>query len=133
MPLSNKLTQLALAGLASGLISTATLAEDKGGVSGKDSSSHGKPAQKGKKAAKAKAAAKDSSAVAMGDSSMTKAMAHDCKGHNECKGMGNCAVSEKDLKELAAKAKIPMEKAGSAHSCMGQNACKGLGGCKAGM
>jgi hypothetical protein len=36
---------------------------------------------------------------------------HDCKGQNECKGQGGCAVEGKN-------------------TCKGQNECKGHGGCK---
>src|SRR5690349_797853 len=115
MKLSSKLTQLALAGIASGLISTTALAEEGGTVPAKkDTAAHAKPAKKGK-AVKAKTAMNDS-AMSM-DSSMTKSGPHGCKGQNTCKGMGNCSVSEKDLKDLASKSGIPMEKAGKAHGC----------------
>jgi len=36
---------------------------------------------------------------------------HDCRGKNQCKGLGGCQV-------------------GSQSACKGQNSCKGLGGCK---
>lgn len=134
MNMSTKFTQLALAGIASGLLSTAALADEMKGMdmpAKKDTAAHAKPMKKGKKAAKVKA---DSTSMPMNDSaSVSKAGPHDCKGHNECKGMGNCAVSEKDLKVLAAKAGIPLDKAGKAHDCKGMNACKGLGGGQGGM
>ena len=38
-----------------------------------------------------------------------KAAKHVCKGHNECKGQGACAIAE--------------------NGCAGQNSCKGKGGC----
>lgn len=137
MSLSTKLTQLALVGIASGMISAPALAEDMAGMNMPakiDSAPKAKPAKRGNNSSHAKPAVKDTASATMQmDTSMTKAMAHDCKGHNECKGMGNCAVSEKDLKALAAKSNIPMAKAGEAHSCKGQNECKGLGGCKGGM
>jgi hypothetical protein len=134
MKMSTRFTQLALAGIASGMIVGTISAGEMGDMNMStkmDSSAHAKPA-KGKKAHKVKAAATDSASMPMAspDSSVTKTTAQGCRGHNTCKGMGNCAVSEKVLKELAAKAGIPMEKAGKPHGCKGMNECKGLGGCK---
>ena len=37
--------------------------------------------------------------------------AHACKGKNECKGQGGCAVKDQN-------------------DCKGKNPCKGKGGCK---
>ncbi len=54
---------------------------------------------------------------------------HACRGLNECRGQGGCAVTGAQLKELAAKAGVPLDSAGSPHDCKGKNACKGLGGC----
>jgi len=59
-----------------------------------------------------------------------KELANKCAGHNGCKGLGGCKVSEAKLKKLAKKAGVPMAKAGKAHDCAGLNECKGLGGCK---
>ena len=42
--------------------------------------------------------------------SMSEVEKHACKGMNECKGQGGCAVEGKN-------------------SCRGQNECKGQGGC----
>src|SRR5690606_20750978 len=53
-----------------------------------------------------------------------------CRGKNECKGLGGCAMSDKQLDKRAKELGIPREKAGKAHSCKGLNECKGLGGCK---
>jgi hypothetical protein len=101
------LTRLALAGIASGML--AVTACDKEGKAGDGSGS-----------AVAKPAPADS----------VKSAEHGCKGLNACKGQGGCSVSESDLKAYAAKAGIPLEKAGKPHGCKGQNECKGLGGCK---
>jgi hypothetical protein len=59
-----------------------------------------------------------------------KTAKHGCKGHNECKGQGGCAMTQKDLDAAAKKLGVPVEKAGKPHSCKGMNECKGLGGCK---
>lgn len=106
MNTTTTLTRLALAGIASGML--AITACDKGAKAG-DSGPAG-----------AKQAPADSA----------KSAEQGCKGLNACKGQGGCFVSESDLKAYAAKAGIPLEKAGKPHGCKGQNECKGLGGCK---
>lgn len=59
----------------------------------------------------------------------SSAARHACRGKNACKGQGGCAVTASQLGAMAAKAGIPLEKAGAAHQCKGRNECKGLGGC----
>lgn len=102
---------LALAGLAAGLLSNAAFASDNASAPQEDGAGMSAPAS-------------DSAAPAM-------PAKHGCKGQNECKGMGGCKMSKKDLKAAAKKMGIPMAKAGKAHDCKGRNECKGLGGCKA--
>ena len=114
MHLSTKLAQLALAGIASGLVATATHAKDKAGME--------TPVMKDSAAVKDMPMGQDTAAAATAQ--------HECKGMNSCKGMGGCAVTRKELKEMAKKAGVPMKNAGKAHSCKGKNECKGLGGCK---
>ncbi len=135
MKKSSLLSQLAIAGIAAGLVSVAPVrAADATG----DTTKAAAPAKKKHKSKKQKKAMADSSAKASatGDSTMGKSVAasqaakHDCKGQNSCKGLGGCKTSQDELQARAQKAGISMDKAGSAHSCKGQNACKGLGGCK---
>lgn len=109
MKSSNSLANLALAGIAAGLLSSAAFAGDKDAMPAKD------PAV---------------SAPAAGDSAMAAPHEHGCKGMNECKGLGGCKMSKKDLKKAAKQMKMDMDKAGKAHDCKGKNECKGLGGCK---
>ena len=113
MKSSQTLAQLALTGIAIGIFSHSAMAEDTS-KSKKDTSM-------------TMSSAKDTTAAGMG---MDMAKAHECKGHNDCKGMGGCKMSEKDLKKAAKKMGMGMDKAGKAHSCKGMNECKGLGGCK---
>lgn len=108
------LTRLAMAGIASGM-----LALTQCGKAEKARESSGAVPDKGAAGNAAEAVPAD---TARGDR-------HGCKGLNDCKGQGGCAVNEGTLKELAAKAGIPEEKAGKAHGCKGRNECKGLGGC----
>jgi hypothetical protein len=110
-PLS--LSQLALAGIAAGFLAQAAFAEEKAS-----------PASAGKEAEMSAPAASGDSAAAMPEK-------HGCKGQNECKGMGGCKMSKKDLKAAAKKMGMDPAKAGKAHDCKGKNECKGLGGCKA--
>jgi len=135
MKRSSILTQLALAGIASGLISITAFGDEMNNAGGpavkKDTGMvHAKPTKKRKKAKK-KSAMNDSTSMSQGmkDTTMAKTAHHGCKGQNACKGLGGGPVSESELKDLAAKAGIPLEKAGKAHSCKGLNSCKGLGGC----
>jgi hypothetical protein len=133
MKKSTLLSQLAIVGIAAGLVSvTPVRAADASGDTTKTSTHSKKKSKKHKKA--------------MADSSMSKHMAtdstmgksaaivqgakHDCKGQNSCKGLGGCKTSQDELQARAQKMGITMDKAGSAHSCKGQNSCKGLGGCK---
>jgi hypothetical protein len=110
MKTSQTLAQLALVGIAAGFLSHNAFAGDKDAMPGKD------PAM---------------SSPASGDTSAAMPHEHGCKGQNECKGMGGCKMSKKDLKAAAKKMGMPMDKAGKAHDCKGKNECKGLGGCKA--
>lgn len=117
--LTPSLTQMALAGITSGLLALSAQA-DSTAV---------------KKAAKKKTNAKsDTTAAAITDTT-AKAVAapaadkQKCKGLNECKGKGGCAMNDKEIAEAAKKLGIPREKAGKAHGCKGHNECKGLGGC----
>lgn len=107
------LTNLAIAGIAAGFLSSAAFAGDKEAMPAMDAS-------------------KDASmsTPAAGDSAMAEPGVHGCKGMNECKGMGGCKMSKSDLKKAAKKMKMGMDKAGKAHDCKGKNECKGLGGCK---
>lgn len=105
MKKSSILAQVALAGIAAGLLSPMSVsAADK--------------TEKKKVVAKTKA-----------DTAKAATAKHACAGKNACKGQGGCAMTEKDLKARAKKLGIPLSKAGKAHGCKGQNACKGLGGC----
>jgi hypothetical protein len=115
MKTSQTLAQLALVGIAAGFLSQTVLADEK---------------PMGKKAAATMSApmVKDSTAAMMDSTMMTQG--HECKGHNDCKGMGGCKMSEKDLKKAAKKMGMPLAKAGKAHDCKAKNECKGLGGCK---
>ncbi len=143
MPKSNILAQIALAGIAAGLISTSKamaveVPPAKSAVAA-TSDSTTKPAPKplAKATAKSKDSTKPKATPAMEDSSkkgtkadMSKGQKHSCKGMNECKGQGSCAMTQKDLDAAAKKMGVPVEKVGKAHSCKGMNECKGLGGCK---
>lgn len=140
MKKTSTLTQLAIAGITAGLVAAVpSQAADHGGKKHADSV---RSEKSGCKAAKsgdknscggpggcgAKASPKDS---AMGkkvaaDSVDAKAK---CRGLNECKGKGGCAMSEKQLQKRAKELGIPREKAGEPHGCKGKNECKGLGGC----
>jgi hypothetical protein len=104
-----KLSRLALGGLMAGL--AALQACDRGRAEGnhRDTS----PAVR----------------AGSGGEADTSSARHGCRGLNGCKGRGGCAVTETQLKSMAAKAGIPPEKAGSPHDCKGKNECKGLGGC----
>jgi hypothetical protein len=150
MKKSSVLTQLAIAGIAAGLVSVAPVhashhgdksdssKTEKFGCKGKsgckgmgkvksDSSCKGHTSCKGASGCQGKDSASLGKKIAA-DSASAKAVA--CKGHNSCKGQGGCAMSEKDLKAAAKKMGMPANKAGKAHSCKGKNECKGLGGCK---
>ena len=105
---TSALARLAAAGLAAGLAAGA------------------QACQKQEAGAGNKQGTQTQAAPAAADSAKAR---HSCRGKNECKGQGGCAVTEAQLKEMAAKAGIPMEQAGSAHACKGLNECKGLGGC----
>jgi len=142
MKKSSFLSNLALAGIAAGLVAAAplhaadkadsTVKKEKAGCKGHASCKGEKASCKGHSSCKGKdgCAAKDTvKAGALADSATVTVASHGCKGQNACKGQGGCAMSEKDLKAAAKKAGMPMSKAGKAHSCKGQNACKGLGGC----
>lgn len=115
MKTSQTLAQLALVGIAAGFLSHTTLADEK-------------PMAKKAGATMAEPMAMDSTASMMDSSAM--AQGHECKGHNDCKGMGGCKMSEKELKKAAKKMGMPAAKAGKAHDCKAKNECKGLGGCK---
>ncbi len=111
VPAANRsLAHLALAGIAAGFLAHAAFAEDK--------------------AAPAPGNESGVSAPAAGDSAAAMPAKHGCKGENECKGMGGCKMSKKDLKAAAKKMGMEPAKAGKAHDCKGKNECKGLGGCK---
>jgi hypothetical protein len=137
MKKTSMLTQLAIAGIAAGLVSAAPAhashhGEKKDSARTEKSGCKGKGGCKGESGCKGKAGCKGDSAAALGKK--VAAVAADtakasCKGHNECKGQGGCAMSEKDLKARAEKLGIARDKAGKAHSCKGKNECKGLGGC----
>lgn len=126
-------TQLALAGIAAGYLSTAAFAEDNMALAEQEAAVTGPAAGDSASAPKAKADGNSckghGGCKGMGDKE-AKATGHGCKGHNECKGMGGCKMSEKDLKAAAKKKGVPMDKVGKAHDCKGKNECKGLGGCK---
>jgi hypothetical protein len=55
---------------------------------------------------------------------------HGCDGHNTCKGLGGCKVTQDKLTALAKRRGLAADKAGAPHDCKGLNECKGLGGCK---
>lgn len=111
---SSMLTKLAMAGIASGMLALTQCGKAE-------------KARESSDAAPDKNAAENAAEVMPADT--TKDAKHGCKGLNACKGQGGCAVNEAALKDLAAKAGIPPERAGKAHGCKGQNECKGLGGC----
>lgn len=57
---------------------------------------------------------------------------HGCAGHNECAGHGGCATVKHECKgHNDCKGQGGCEVAGK-HACKGQNECKGMGGCKVG-
>lgn len=116
------LTRLALAGIASGMLAV-TACNEAAKVEKVEKVEKAENAQKA-----SGSAAVDAGAKTPGDS--LKSAEQGCKGLNACKGQGGCHVSEADLKIYAAKAGIPLEKAGKPHGCKGRNECKGLGGCK---
>jgi len=137
----NLLSQLAVAGIAAGMIAVSVNAEKATPATANTTvSDSAKPMKKSK--AKMKMAKPDSThAMApMHDSAMTAPATpaaaaatgkHACKGHNSCKGMGGCHMTDADIDAAAKKMGKAREKAGKAHSCGGKNECKGLGGCKA--
>lgn len=126
MKKSNILSQLAVAGIASGMLALTACNKEKSGGAAEG----GKQAAPAEKQAMEGTGMPDSSMMDKGRMDTVKTAKHECKGMNSCKGQGGCAVTEKDLKDLAAKAGTPLEKAGKAHGCKGLNECKGLGGCK---
>lgn len=103
-------SRLALAGLAAGLAGLQACNRGQGGEGNRKETSP----------------AVQAAPAGMADTSASR---HSCRGKNACKGQGGCAVSETQLKDMAAKAGIPLDKAGSPHACKGMNECKGLGGC----
>lgn len=128
MKKSTILSQLALAGIASGMLAlTGCNKGDKAGGAGGSPETKPAPAEM---PAMEGTAMPDSGMMDKARMDTMKTADHECKGMNACKGQGGCAVTEGDLKDLAGKASIPMDKAGKAHSCKKMNECKGLGGCK---
>jgi len=124
------LTQLAVVGIAAGLVAVAPAHADK----------HAKKSEgprTEKSGCKGKNACKGPGGCARKDSVLGKKVAADslvdakasCRGRNACKGQGGCAMSDKKLEKRAKELGIPRSEAGEAHSCKGKNACKGLGGC----
>src|SRR6187399_604323 len=130
MKKSSVLTQLAIAGIAAGLVAVAPVhashhgdksdstKSEKSGCKGKggckgmgkvksDSSCKGHTSCKGASGCQGKDSASLGKKVAA-DSAMAAA----CKGMNSCKGQGGCSMSEKDLKAAAKKMGIPADKAG---------------------
>jgi hypothetical protein len=136
----NLFTQLALAGLASGLVTLAAQANEDKAAPVTSTTAAAKPAAKMMKhAADSSAAVKPAAKMVkpVADTSAAVAAApvaaptkHACKAQNECKGLGGCAMSQKDLDAAAKKMGMKVDKAGKAHECKGHNECKGLGGCK---
>jgi hypothetical protein len=147
MKKTSMLTQLAIAGIAAGLVTAApAYADSHGGKKHGDTAKTEKSGCKAKSGCKGDSACKGKSSCSgpggcgaspdKKDASLGKKVAvtdtvkkASCKGQNSCKGKGGCAMTEKQLQERAKKLGIPAEKAGKAHSCKGKNECKGLGGC----
>lgn len=126
---SSLLSQLAIAGIAAGLISAAPVRAEDGMMA--DTTKAAAPSKKKhKKARKAMADSSKMGMNSMGTAGLTMANdKHSCKGQNSCKGLGGCKTSAEELKARAEKMGMAMDKAGSAHSCKTKNECKGLGGC----
>lgn len=143
MKKSTLLSQLAIAGIAAGLVSAAPAhADNHGAKKSGDSTRTEKSGCKGKAAVKSGSdkgsCGGPGGCGAKGDSALGKKIAADsagaeakasCRGKNACKGQGGCAMSDKQLEKRAKELGIPREKAGKAHGCKGKNECKGLGGC----
>lgn len=124
---STYLSKLAIAGITSGMLALSGCGKsEKAGESGSKPEAKQSPEQQ---PAMSEGGMPDSSMMDKSRMDTVKTAKHSCKGMNACKGQGGCAVTEGDLKDLAAKAGTPIEKAGKAHSCKGMNECKGLGGC----
>lgn len=134
------LTQLAIAGIAAGLVSTAH-ADNHGTKKSGDSARAEKSGCKGKAVVKSgndKSSCGGPGGCGAKDSALGKKVAApdaksdakaSCRGKNACKGQGGCAMTDKQLEKRAKELGIPREQAGKAHSCKGKNECKGLGGC----
>lgn len=118
MKKTTTLTQLAVAGIAAGLVSAAPVHADK-------KSQHAESTRTEKSGCKSVKTEQAGKKVAT-DSTAAKVK---CRGLNECKGQGGCAMSDKQIEKRAKELGIPREQAGKAHSCKGKNECKGLGGC----
>ena len=151
MRTSNLLAQLAVAGIAAGMISVSTVSAEEMASPSPDSAKTAPVPKKSKKRAAKKdtvsvvtpgasseaggapsavpAAPKGASVAGTGAASASSDK-HGCKGLNNCKGQGGCAMSDKDLQGAAKKMGKPIAEAGKAHGCKGGNECKGLGGCK---
>ncbi len=120
MEKTSMFTRLAIAGIAAGLVSAAPAHADKGTKKAEGTRTE----KSGCKSVKAKHDAHGKKVAA--DSTEAKAK---CRGLNECKGQGGCAMSDKQIEKRAKELGVPREQAGKAHSCKGKNECKGLGGC----
>jgi len=125
---SSLLTQLAIAGIAAGLVSISpafALEEMKADTSKAAVSDTSKPVKKKKKAKKAVMA--DSTAKA--DTSKTMPMMADTAKVKMGGGkMMHDSTMQKHMQDSMMHGKSGMVK--EKHSCKGQNSCKGMGGCK---
>lgn len=128
MKKSTLLSKLAMAGLASGMLTLTQCSKaEKSGETDVKGTEESAPVES---PALSAGGMQDSSMMDKARMDTVKTAEHSCKGMNACKGQGGCASTAGDLKDLAAKAGIPMDKAGKAHDCKGLNECRGLGGCK---
>jgi hypothetical protein len=132
---SNLLANLAIAGIAAGMISVASVSAEEAATTPvvQDSSKHAVKKHKRAKVHKdstaavaTPAAAKDSIVKAAPVAASAK---HSCKGMNSCKGQGGCHMDQAGIDAAAKKMGMAADKAGKAHDCKTKNECKGLGGC----
>ncbi|MEO7427681.1 MAG: hypothetical protein ABI036_21030 [Fibrobacteria bacterium] len=131
---SNLLANLAIAGIAAGMISVASVSAEDGAATApvvQDTSKHmvkkHKRAKAHKDSSSAAATPADTSAKA---APVAAAEKHSCKGMNSCKGQGGCHMDQAGIDAAAKKMGMAADKAGKAHDCKTKNECKGLGGCK---
>jgi hypothetical protein len=118
---SNLLANLAIAGIAAGMISVASVsAEDAAATAPvvQDTSKHAVKKHKHAKAHKDSSAAVATPAATVDTSAKAApavaAAKHSCKGMNSCKGQGGCHMDQAGIDAAAKKMGMPADKAGKA-------------------